>query len=59
MKELDGPTSKRIRDGDIPREALSKGRDLGEAPPSGEAVRDAKGRGLGQGAERRRNGGAH
>ena len=56
--KLSGSTSDRIRSGDIPADALSKGRDLGEAPPSDAAVRSAQGHGLGSGATTARNGGA-
>lgn len=64
MKELNGKISDRIRITDpenpdfIPSSAFTKGRDLGEEPPSAEAIRAAKGRGLGKGATRERNGGA-
>lgn len=65
MKELNGKISDRIRITDpkdpsfIPSSALTKGRTIrDEEPPSAEAIRSAKGQGLGQGAERRRNGGA-
>ncbi len=57
MEELDGPTSRRIRRGDITPDALAKGRKLGEdEPPSMNAVRNAEGHGLGLGATQRRNG---
>lgn len=64
MKELNGKISDRVRITDprdpdfIPSSAFSKGRDLSDDPPSAEAVKAAKGRGLGRGATRERNGGA-
>lgn len=58
MKELSGKTSDRIRSGEIPADSLSKGRDLGQEPPSSSAVRNAEGHGLGNGATSARNGGA-
>lgn len=64
LQELSGKISDRVRITDpnnpkyIPSSAFTKGRDLGEAPPSGRAVRDAEGHGLGRGATRERNGGA-
>ena len=59
--ELSGKTSDRIRrrDSDIPPEALIKGRtETFEEMPDITSVRYGGGRGLGAGAERRRNGGA-
>jgi hypothetical protein len=55
---LGGRTSDRIRSGKIPKNALPKGRTLGNEEPKTWAVLRAIGRGLGKGAERRRNGGA-
>lgn len=62
--ELSGKISDRIRITDpkdpnyIPSSAFTKGRDLGEEPPSESAIRSARGHGLGRGAMRERNGGA-
>lgn len=58
MEKLSGKTSDRIRSGEIPADSLAKGRDLGEAPPTPEAIRAAEGHGLGAGATEARNGGA-
>jgi hypothetical protein len=58
MKELDGKTSDRIRSGEIPPEAIAKGRDAGQPEPPADAVRNAEGHGLGNGATSGRSGGA-
>lgn len=59
VKDLDGKTSDRIRSGEIPPEALAKGRvETFEEMPDIEYVKHGGGRGLGQGATRKRNGGA-
>jgi len=61
MMKLGGKISDRIRDkdSDIPREALTSKRiESIEEMPDIESIRHGGGRGLGAGAERRRNGGA-
>ena len=58
MKELPGKISDRIRGGKLPKDVVVTKTERHEPPPSDEAVRAAKGRSLGTGAERRRNGGA-
>lgn len=57
MFKLFGKISDRIHSGDISSDAVKYKRGS-EPPPSPEAIKGAKGRGLGKGAERRRNGGA-
>lgn len=60
-KKLSGPISDRIRakGSDIPPDALIKVRvETFEEMPDITSVRHGGGRGLGQGAHRRRNGGA-
>lgn len=57
--ELSGNTSDRIRSGEIKEDALQARRiETFEEMPDIEFVRHGGGRGLGAGAERRRNGGA-
>lgn len=58
MRKLSGKISDRIRDGKLPKDVVVIKTERYEPPPSDEAVRAAKGRSLGTGAERRRNGGA-
>jgi hypothetical protein len=58
MRKLSGKISDRIRGGDLPKDVVVTKTERHEPPPSDKAVRDAKGRSLGTGAERRRNGGA-
>ena len=58
MRELDGKTSARIRSGEINPDALAKGRDLRDEPPSPAAVRHAECHGMGRGATSVRNGGS-
>lgn len=60
MNELSGKTSDRIRSGEIPKDALKKGRiEAFEEMPDIESIIYGGGRGLGRGAERGRNGGAN
>lgn len=59
MKELRGPTSDRIRSGDIPGSAVNPSREVTEEEaPSVDAVRHASGQGMGSGATTARSGGA-
>lgn len=59
MFGLGGKISDRIRSGDIPKDALKKGRVTGaDETPSIWAIKRAKGRGLGKGATQARNGGS-
>lgn len=53
---LGGKTSNRIRNGEIPREALSASRPQADDRPKASSILRAIGRGLGAGATRRRSG---
>ncbi len=56
MNELSGPTSDRIRSGDIPAKYLEKSRLPVDDRPADWAVKGGSGYGLGEGATRRRSG---
>lgn len=56
MKPLKGKISDRMRSGELPPDILHKRPETNETP-SPEAVRAAKGQGLGEGATKRRTGG--
>ena len=58
VRKLSGKISDRIRGGELPKDVEVIKTDRSEPPPSSQSVRDAGGRSLGTGAERRRNGGA-
>lgn len=58
MFSLSGKISDMIRGGKLPKDVQTTSIKRAPETPSAKAVKSAKGRSMGKGAERRRNGGA-